>query len=298
MSMNARTVVFLGVLVLIAVLTVIYGEQIIIAFRDHFPALIYAVIITVIALALQSYNFLQLVGKSVKVPYMHALHTWAVANLANYLGPFQPGLAVRALYFKRIGVPLLTTTRATLRQLILSVWVASGLCVVGLFNANPGIRYFAICGVAGFICMPLVLRLLRSCFPGDGSESRLAGFIRKILDLGKIGMPAYKLWPFIIQYMLMALCFYAVYNVFGVQMKFDEATLLAVIFALSALFSITPNNLGMQELLLGYVAHMGGLSGGVAFSVALVFRVAHFLACIIVIGVTYRSMLQVPGAEK
>jgi hypothetical protein len=286
--MQLKTTIFFIVLAVMGYLTVINFDQVAAAFTEHFTALIYTTFITFIGLAIQTYNFLQLLQTDREIPYLQALHTWGVSNLANYLGPFQPGLAVRMVYFKSIGVPVKSTTHASLRQLLLSVWIATGLAVVGLFSGYTSIKLFAVFGITAFILMPLVLKVLRLSMAGGRSDSRFITIVRSVLDLGKIGMPPYRLWSFIAQYVLGALVLYGVYQMFDIPLKLHEAMLLSVIFMLSGLFSVTPNNLGTQELLIGYVAHLGGASGGVAFSMALLFRVAHVIACLTIIALTYR----------
>jgi hypothetical protein len=229
-----------------------------------------------------------MLGANERFSLVQTWHTWAAANLANYLGPFQPGLAVRMAYFRGLGVPVVDTVRATLRQLVLSLWVGSGMTAIGLFSNDAGIRLFAVFGCLLFIASPWIASGLRATIPSGYGNSRIVSAFRSLLELCRIGMPVYRLWPFVMQYILMAVCFYAAYNEFGVNLGADESILLAVIFAMSVLVALTPNNLGVQELLLGYVAFWGGLGGGEALGVALIFRVAHLLACGVVLLVTFR----------
>lgn len=286
---TVRTILFVGVVALLAALMVIYRVEIITAFSSHYPVLLFVAVIVVVSLALQAYNFLQLLGADRKIPFLPAWQTWATANIVNYLGPFQPGLAVRLAYFRSFGVPVIETTRTTLRQLVLSTWIASGLTVVGLASEDAGIRLFAAGGCLVFVLSPWIASGLRAAIPEGAGSSRIFTLIRPLLDLCRIDMPLFRLWPFVMQYILMALCLYAVYNEFGVRLEAEEAILLAVVFALSTLIAITPNNLGVQELLLGSVAYWGGMSGGEALAMALVIRVAHLVACAFVLLLTSRS---------
>ncbi len=284
-----KTALFLATVVALVVLVVIYRGQVSRDFVEHYPVLILIACVIFVSMALQAYNFLQLLGMGKRIPLVKVWRLWAVANLANYLGPLQPGLAVRAVYFKSRGISVLETTRTTLRQLLLSLWVASGLTVVGLFHEDALVRLFSAGGCIVFLLAPWIISGLQAAYRPTNGDSGVAGLVRSLLGLGRLGMPVYRLWPFVLQYLLMAVNLFAVYNEFGVVLGLDESILFAVIFALTALFSITPNNLGLQELLLGSVAHWGGLSAGEALSVAVICRAAHMVACVFVVLVTIRK---------
>ncbi len=284
-----KKIIFFVVLLVIGYMTVIHFEKVTTIFTEHFSALVYAIFMTLIAFAIQTYNFLQLLHPSNKVPYFRALHTWGTANLANYLGPFQPGIAVRLVYFKSMGVSVNETTHASVRQLMISLWLASGISVVGLFSEYMPIKLFAITGILIFILMPIMLQAASKFIDQIGSNSRFFVLLRTVLDLDKIGVSPYKMWSFIAQYILGALVLYGVYHMFDIPIALHESILMAVLFMLSSLFSVTPNNLGIQELLIGYVAHLGGAAVATALSIALLFRVAHITSCLIIMTVTSKD---------
>ena len=286
---NFKTILFILVVSLLVSLVALNWRQVFAAFSEHYPVLLVVASIVVVSLALQAYNFLQLLGVERRIPFLQAWHTWAIANIVNYLGPLQPGLAVRLAYFKSFGVPVIETTRATLRQLVFSTWIASGMTVFGLLSDDAGIRLFAAGGCLVFVMSPWIVASLKSVICNANGSTWVCGLIRPLLDLCRLGMPLFKLWPFVMQYLLMALNLYVVYNEFGVDLKVEEAILLAVVFALSTLVALTPNNLGVQELLLGSVAYWGGMSGGDALSMTIFIRVAHLIACTFVVVATTRK---------
>ncbi len=256
------------------------------AVSRHGLTVLYATCISASAITVQALNFLTLLDSPVKPPLAKSVHIWALANLTNYLGPFHPGLAVRMGYFKQQGVPIAATTAATFRQIHLSIWTATGLCTVGFLSNAGAVRILAAAGLTTFVGWPVLLAALRRVSAAGLARSSLSPARQAALAALLATTAPTKLGLFVAQYVLVALSLLVVYRAFGAHLAPHEALLLAIASAVSTLVSITPNNLGVQEALYGYVGHLGGLSVSDTISMVLIFRLAHVTACACLLALT------------
>lgn len=284
-----RAVVFFAVLATIAVLLYVYWTAVSDTMSRHALTALFAGAISAIAIAVQALNFLRLLEEPFKPPLASTVHMWAVANLANYLGPFQPGLAIRLAFFRRYGISLAATAKTTIRQIHLSTWTAMGLATVGVLSEFPTLRIIAVAGACVFLLWPFLLRLLRRNLSTLARHSKTISEQQQRLTAFLSVVPFKDLGLFVAQYLLIACSLFGVYWAFDAPLAPHEALLLAIASALSTLISITPNNLGVQEALFGYVAHLGGLTASEALSVALLFRVSHIGACFFLLIVTLKA---------
>lgn len=279
-----RWILYLSVIALFVFLLYKHRIEVINAFITHGWVLLYSTGMTIIGLSAQALNFLQLIETPNKPPFQETLRTWALANIANYFGPFQPGIAVRIAFFKRHGIEIATTVCATLRQLQLSVWVAAGIvAVAGPFSHYALIYPVVFFCAALFLLWPLLLRASHLAILWSSSRITFIGRHKNILALSFILPPAQKFPLIISQYVLGAFNLYIVYWAFHTQINIQDAFLLAAAVFLSTLVAITPNNLGIQDALYGYSAHIYGLTISESLSLVLLLRLAHILACGIII---------------
>jgi uncharacterized membrane protein YbhN (UPF0104 family) len=176
------------------------------------------------------------------------------------------------------------TTHATVRQLQLSIWAAVGLfSLAGIFNQILLIKIMAVISAFVFVLWPILLRLVKLIVLEKCDNFKLAKKYKKeLVDL----LAPVSLTKFLLpvaQYLLIAISVFIVYSDFGANIFLHDALLIAVATSLSALFSITPNNFGVQELLLGYSAHVTGLSVNDAISIAVLYRLAHLGSCSVIL---------------
>jgi len=278
-----KSLLFLVIIVIIVYLVKENAQEIITTLHNHTHTLIYAIALSGATLAFQVTNFLSLLPMTNSPSFIKTYHIWALANLTNYLGPFQPGLAVRVAYFKSENIPLSVTLQTTLRQLVLSTWIALGLAGAGLFSEQHTIKEIGIGSLIIFIITPFFIRFLVA------HPIKFSIFDRISLALKNFN-PSFKQLLLVSgQYLCSILNIYVVYHLYGASLAFNDAVLLAVITALSTLLALTPNNVGVQDLLLGYAAHLGGLSTADSISIVLLFRIAHIAACILIYLLTLRK---------
>ncbi|ADJ29323.1 lysylphosphatidylglycerol synthase domain-containing protein [Nitrosococcus watsonii] len=275
-----RWVLYLIIITLLAFLFYTHRVEVINTFIYHRWVLLYVTGITILGFSAQALNFLQLIETLNKPPFQDTLRAWALANIANYLGPFQPGIAVRMAFFKRHGIEIPTTIRATLHQLQLSFWVATGIAAIaGSISHYEPIRPLAFVSGILFISWPLGLRASHLAILWSSAHIKFIDRHKDMLAFFFILPPARTLLLVAIQYILGALSLYVVYWSFDTQINIQDAFLLTVVVFSSTFIAITPNNLGVQDAIYGYSAYLYGLTVSEALSLALLLRLAHILAC-------------------
>ena len=268
-------------------------ESLLAIWRDHLGTFVVVGMLMAIGIVVQVLNFLQLLGWHQRLAVRPAIHAWALATVLNYLGPFQPGLALRFAYFKANGVPLSRSAETTLRQLHLSMWTAllAAAAAFALLGGQAG-WVCAVGAVGAFIAWPRVLAIFR---PWVLRRQRPAWLRRHLasLDIVLTPLPLRATRYFFLQHGLGALLILFAYRQFGAAISVGGAILVAVGVYVSSLVALLPNNLGILDGFYVATAKSGGLDASTALALALLLRGAHISTCLIVAMITWR-----PGGKS
>jgi hypothetical protein len=213
----------------------------------------------------------------------HALRTsafarvWAVSTLANYLGPLQPGVALRIAYLKTCGLTVADGVLATGRMLAVSVWMAALGLGAGLMVWNAaswplalGLWSASIAALAGR--GPLLRALERCARPQWLVRHRQA--LRRALS----GWAAQGLAAVAAQYVLSTILLHWVYGRFGASLTLAQALVMTCAVYVSSLVSLLPGNFGVLEAIYLAAGHTAGLSTVEAAALAGLLRAAHIAA--------------------
>jgi Lysylphosphatidylglycerol synthase TM region len=270
------------VLLLVAVAVLLWSMRagLLVIWQDHQLTFLGVGAIMSLGLLVQVMNFLQLLEWPRPLALRPAVHAWALATLLNYLGPFQPGLALRIAYFKSQGVPLARTAATTLRQLQLSVWTALAVCAVALVllgGLSGWLGGGVLCLV--FVVWPRILSALRPWFLGRRGP---AWFVRhrESFDIVLTPLPFRSTRYFFLQHFLGGMLIFFSYRQLGASISVAHALLIAVGVYVSSFVALLPNNLGLLDAFYVATARSGGLDGTEAIALALLFRVAHVTVCL------------------
>ena len=283
---SLKKIIFFAILSVIGYLLFQYDEAITLALREHPLLLALVIVTTIINIHLQAYNFGQLLGPTPMPPLPQTVRMWSLASLSNYLGPFQPGIALRLAFFKLHGITLKASSSATFRQALLNVKVALVLIFLASLMIEELPWLFSLAALIVLILWPLMINQASSLLSQPWLSSRIsAEALSAIINAFK-HLQGSRQWPFYLQYLLVTLNILVIYNGFGTQLEFADALLLATLVTLTSLLSITPSNIGIQEALLGYAAHLHGLDMEQIIAIALLFRLGHICAC----SITYTAL--------
>jgi uncharacterized protein (TIRG00374 family) len=217
-------------------------------------------------------TFALLVGLlSVKLRTTEWLGLTSLNTAMNYLGPLRPGAVVKAVYLKqekRLPYSRFSAVLAANGFLLLFCSGVTGLVVLGLERwrgRRPELFLALAClGAMGVALLPFLCRvrgLRRKGRVWDVLRSALEGFQeirshpRRLALIGLL---------MVCQYLCSALANLIAYRSLGLEMDFLTALFIGVFTSLSNFFTLTPNNVGLQEMVMAYLysATGQGFSGG------------------------------------
>lgn len=250
--------------------------------RSHGGTLMFAVVCMMASVMVQAGNFRVFLGCGPQRLRLWPLsRVWALTSLANYLGPLQPGVALRVAYLDRLGISWASSLLATWRQLSVSVWVSLGGCALGLLAGFPGdarLRMLALILAVTFVIAPflrgLALRALRSATKPAWLAAR-----RDMLTESLRGTTARGVAGVILQYAIGTVLLWVVYGAFGASVTWAHALLMACMVYVSSLVAVLPGNLGLLDAIYVVGGKAVGLPLPEAAALALLLRASQLLAC-------------------
>lgn len=277
-----RSVAYLTLIATAVALVVIWWPQLATIWREQALTFVVALAVVFVATLVQARNFLTFLDKPNTLHFWPFVRVWAVGALANYVAPLQPGIAVRVAWLARHDVNVVTSLLATWRQSVASCWVALlGLTIGVLLTGDPRGRWPALilsllCLIA-FLMRQVLLRWLdRVVHP--------AWLVRRkqLLHRAATGITLSGLVGVIVQYALGTLLLYWVYSRFGATIGVGQALVLTCLVYVSSMIAVLPGNLGVTEAIYMLGGHGFGLEVTTAGALAILIRVAHVAANMII----------------
>ncbi|MGE0385024.1 MAG: lysylphosphatidylglycerol synthase domain-containing protein [Gammaproteobacteria bacterium] len=207
-----------------------------------------------------------------------------LTNFANYFGPTWPGAAAKAVYLKaekRLAYGEFVAVLAANAFLVALVSGVAGLALVLAWRGYSGTLVLPLALASGAAALagaaPLVLP-----FPDRPGQSRLPrplaaaidGFARLRSRRRQLAAVSASL---LLQYAIAALLMLAAYDAIGRPLPFIAACMLAVFTSIANFFNVTPSNLGVQEMVMGYLATIAGASFAEGLLGAALIRALHAL---------------------
>lgn len=213
------------------------------------------------------FTFYLLVGLvSVRLSLIEWLGLTFLTNFGNYLGPARPGAAIKAVYLKgqkRLPYARFSAVLAANGFLIFLVSGVVGLILLGLLWLQTGLlppELMLVCiGLIVASTLPFVLRL-----PSIQRQGR----VWQILNSAVVGFGVIKskrrellavCGSVLLQYLLSACLMVVAYRALGQNISLTAALIIGVFTSISNFFTITPNNLGIQEIVMAYLYSVTGM---------------------------------------
>jgi uncharacterized membrane protein YbhN (UPF0104 family) len=270
-----RNAAYLLLIVVAIVLIALWWPELVRIWREQALTFVGAVIVMVCSTFVQARNFLVFLDAEHSVRRWRFARVWALSALANYVAPLQPGVAVRVGWLSRRGVNVTEGLLATWRQLIVSIWIAMlglavGLLLTGDSRGHWPALVLGIAWVTAFVLRKICLNAVdRLAYP------RWLANRRELLRRAANGITPSGLAGVVAQYVLGTLVLYWVYSRFGANIGVGQALILACLVYLSSIVSILPGNLGVTEAIYMLGGHGFELSLEAAGALAILVRVAH-----------------------
>lgn len=278
-----RNAAYLLLVVVAVALVVIWWPKLAMIWREQAWTFVGAVAVMISATLVQAHNFLTFLDIPKKLPVWPFSRLWALGALANYAAPLQPGIAVRVAWLARHNVSVGTSLLATWRKLVTSCWVALvGLAIGLLLTGDPRGRWPAV--VLALLWLALVFlrkfwlrwldRLTRPIWLAERKQ---------LLHRAATGITLSGLTGIVVQYVLGTLLLCWVYSHFGAPIGVGQALVLTCLVYVSSTVAVLPGNLGVMEAIYMLGGHGFGLSVEASSALAILIRVAHVSANMIIV---------------
>lgn len=253
--------------------------------RDQGWTLAGAASLMLLSIVIQARNFMSFLGRQAGLALWPLSRLWALTSLTNYLGPFQPGVAIRVAWLAKRGVHWQDSLLATWRQLCTSVWVSLGGCGVGLLTMDlPYGRVLGGAFIGAFLIAPFARNALLALLVRI-SRPRWLAARRVILCDALRGIDFQGIAGVVAQYVVGTALLWFVYRAFDAPIHPGHALLLACLVYVSSLVALLPGNLGILEAIYVFGGHGAGLSLAQSAALALLLRCSQIVAaCALVLA--------------
>lgn len=281
-----RGVTYLLLLAGATALIVIWWAELSRIWSEHLLTFTVITLLMASAILVQARNFTSFLSpRSGTLCLATMTHAWALGVLANYVGPFQPGVALRVALLARLGVPVAESSIATLRQIFASLWLA--LLIAGVSLLSMGSRTMALPALVLLVTFALVSQTLPML-------SRLAARIlsrRNATTLARhvetsIALPNTRsAFGILLQYGLSAAVFFVGYSRFGVDISIAAALALACVVQASSVVALFPGNFGVLEALCTAFGQIHGLPVDQSLALAFLYRGANLASALLLAAI-------------
>lgn len=267
-------------IVAVAVAAFIWRRPLIEVWDGKGWTLVIATMFMALSILLQTRNFMAFLGPRTGLSLWPLSRLWAITALVNYLGPFQPGVALRVAYLSKRGIHWSESVLATWRQLCASIWISIAGCGLGMLTMD--ISSFHVLGwifIAAFLLIPFVKNGILVLL---GRAKRPAWLVARrgvLLDALR-GIGASGITGVAAQYVVGTALLWFVYRAFGAPIQVGHALLLACMVYVSSLVALLPGNLGILDAIYVFGGHGAGLTLTQSAALALLLRCAQIVAAI------------------
>jgi len=188
-----------------------------------------------------------------------------LTNALNYLGPARPGVVLKAVYLKSRSLPYAHFSAVVAAGFFLSLWVTgvAGLAVLAVMALGHGPSsplLAAACGaVVLFSSLPFLVPMppvVRGGRLGALLDRALQGFREIRRRRGTIAAVGTGV---LLQHLISAASCLISFRALGFDLDVLTALVLGIFVALSNVASFTPNNIGLQELVMAYLYASTGM---------------------------------------
>jgi hypothetical protein len=259
-----RNVVYLLLVAAALLLVVVWWQELRSIWAQHWLTFLGATGLMTLGAVVQAHNFIAFLG--VSLPRAAFTRIWALSALSNYVAPLQPGIALRIVYLKSRGV--------SVRQGLLAIGgLGGGLLLTGDLRGRwPGLVLL----LAWVAILPFRQLLIASLF----RLQRPAWLLRhrELLRDAANMISATAVAGVALQYLLGTVLLYWVYTSFGAPIGIGQALVLACVVYLASVVAIVPGNFGFLEMLYLLGGHGLGLPLSGSVALALLLRVSHVAA--------------------
>jgi uncharacterized protein (TIRG00374 family) len=211
------------------------------------------------------YLLLRILG--VKLDLLEIIGLSFITNFGNYLGPGRAGAAVKAVYLKRTkGVAYASFSAVLAANSFIYFFMTGNVGLIFLFIAElDGFKYYdlllSICaGLVVISLLPYIIKIKTLAKRGkwwDTLNNAITGFEKiKSHKISVVGV----CFLMVLQLFISAILLSIIYRALDHPISFEAAFAMAIFTFVSNFFTLTPNNIGIQETVMASLYAMLGNS--------------------------------------
>jgi uncharacterized membrane protein YbhN (UPF0104 family) len=284
-----RKIVYLVVIVLLAWFLIKIGVTPWQYAMSNWHVVIMVMFSTGAGIVIQAQAFRQ-VSISPMLPLQRSIAIWSAASVVSVVAPLFAGIATRTVLLIQSGMSFSVCVLTSIRHVWMGLEYALLLGVFSLFFVNLPFSKWAAAGSLIAWAIMLTMRMV---------ISRRYIQVDEITELGRWGVAINSLhsrvpliahpW-FMLQILTMAATYFLAFNGMGADLNFIQAIALSAVTVALSLIVFVPNGLGITDALWVLVAAESGLVLEQAVAVAIVMRLAHLLASVLMYLITKTSL--------
>ncbi|MBA7584862.1 hypothetical protein ES708_26828 [subsurface metagenome] len=231
------------------------------------------------------YTFKLLLGLiDVKLTIFETFGLSILTSFGNYFGPFRSGAMLKAIYLKTSkGLEFGKFTSVFTANIFIAFFVfgSTGLSLLLLLKSEsahiPMVLYIVSAGLISVSFLPFVFKI-----SGMKPGNKVTRFFLSVIEgMTKIKSQSAQLIfvciTFFVQFVIISLILALTYKAIGFPISFLNALTVSVFLSISNIFSITPNNIGIQEAVIGYLFTLTGHDFQTGVIGASLIRVVHMI---------------------
>ncbi len=222
-----------------------------------------------------------------------------LTNFVNYLAPTRPGAAAKAVYLKmekNLPYSVFSSVFAANAFIVMLIsgffgfllmlvwWLDTGQILFELLMVCLGLTCFSI--LPFILNMPLIERggrfwnILNNALTGFETIKSQGNGIRFVCA------------SVILQFITSAILMQVAYSAIGQSLSITNALIIGVFTSIANFFTLTPNNIGIQEIVMGYLFAMTGMVFSDGVLVGSLIRAVHLILTFILTPMFVYLMLR------
>lgn len=260
--------IVLAIVIMIVGITYVYvnRSQLAVLKKSNPDDIIILFLLIFLFFYITGYTFNLLVSLlGVKLSITEIMGLSILTNFGNYLGPIRPGAVFKAIYLKTSrGFSYTRFTSVLAANMFLAFIMTAGIGIILLLLMKkeniqtPLILFLACIALVFGSVLPFIYKI-----PKLKKRNRITEFLQSSLEgFEIIRSQKTKLFficlTFIVQFFVAALVNLVVFHSLSISITVLSALVIGVFTSMANFFTITPNNLGVQEAVMAYLFAVTG----------------------------------------
>ena len=239
-----------------------------------------------------------------KLTFNETIGLSVIGNFGSYIAPIIPGAGslFKAIYLKKTKkIEFSIFSACFMASFLINLWVLGLIGLITLFYSQYNSTSFILIFICScIIIFPIFLLFIK--LPNIKKTNRILKFINSIFEAFKIirnnknKIIEISFWYFL-QTLFAAIIFYYTFLFLGSTLTFFNSFFISVFLSLANTFSITPNGIGVQELIMAFIFMKTGYNFSVGLMGASIIRIIHIIVTFALTPIFYIILFKPYGIK-